>query len=258
MLRKFYTTLLFALAACVLNAATLDQNSFVRSIQLKLPEGKDFFKAYDLIRGDEGLPIDRLLVDRHVNALGDLGWVSAVDVDIQPTPDSRHFDLIYHLLPRATIQEIRFEGNEVVESELLYDAMLSRPGKSFDLKIALTDAHQINLMYQDAGYAFSGVLDSDNIEFEHGILTFKVRESRLSEKDRLHLEDRLQTELSGPLHKDRLADVLAHGDLTEALDLDQLKLKFNRRSGQINLGQAEAPKEKWIIPPRKVRRFQRK
>lgn len=208
--------------------------TLIRTVQVFVPEGRDFMAASALVRGSEGRAISERLVDEHVRLLGDLGWVDEVSVDLRPVPRrTDQVDLSYTLRPRDRVEEIRFEGNRALESAALERGVRSRPGQAYDLRQALDDAHQINLMYRDAGYSLSGVLDSRNVEFEDGVLTFRVRESHLAAADRARLEVASGSRLDGPLDRAQLADAIASGDPD---DDPGLALRFDRRSGAISLG----------------------
>lgn len=211
-------TLPTLLLGLILTLAPRAEAGRVRRVEVQTPPGHTVQHVLSQLRAAEGRPLDERLVDSHVHLLGLLGWVEAVDVDIRPTLDEA-FDLVYTLVPRDRVQEIRVEGSRLFDPDRLQDALDSREGEAFDLRRALDDAHSINRMYQDAGYSFSGILDSGNVEFSDGVLTFKVCESRLGQGDRHRLEQALGRPFDGPVLRSRLSQALVEADLDEELDL---------------------------------------
>lgn len=221
---KFFPSFMLGLAL-VFTARV--EASRVRRVEVETPPGRSATRVLPQILAAEGRPLDEGLVNSHVHMLGLLGWVEAVDVDIRPaTPDE--FDLVYTLVPRNQVEEIRIEGTHLFDAASLEDTLGSREGEAFDLRRALDDAHSINQMYQDAGYSFSGILDSENVEFSEGVLTFKVRESHLSEADRRRLEQALGRPFDGPVLRSQLSEALVESGLD-----DELALEVDRSDGTV-------------------------
>jgi hypothetical protein len=230
-LMRAIPTILLGLALALAPGAQAER---VRRVEVQTPPGQSVEWVLPQIRAAEGRPLDERLVDSHIHMLGLLGWVDAVDVDIRPA-QADEFDLVYTLLPRNRVEEIRVEGSRLFAPDALENSLGSQEGETFDLRRALDDAHSINQMYQDAGYSFSGILDSENVEFADGVLTFKVRESQLSEGDRRRLEQALGRPFDGPVLRSNLAEALFDSGLDEELDL-----YVDRKSGMVWLQRAEA------------------
>lgn len=207
----------------------------VGRVEVLTPPGKSAAHVLPQIRAAEGRPLDEGLVDSHVHMLGLLGWVEAVDVAIR-AGDPDEFHLVYTLVPRNKVEEIRIEGTRLFDPEHLEGALGSRAGEAFDLRRALDDAHSINQMYQDAGYSFSGILDSQNVEFADGVLTFKIRESQLGEADRRRLEQALGRPFDGPVLRSQLSQALVDSGLDQELDL-----QVDRRTGTVWLQRPTTP-----------------
>ena len=228
---RFLSPLMLVLALALVPRV---EASRVGRVEVQAPPGRSAGHVLAQIQAAEGRPLDERLVDSHVHMLGLLGWVEAVDVDIRPAREDA-FDLVYTLVPRTQVEEIRIEGTHLFDAESLEQALGSRKGQAFDLRRALDDAHSINQMYQDAGYSFSGILDSENVEFADGVLTFKVRESHLSEADRQRLERALGRPFDGPVLRSRLSEALVDSGLDAELDI-----RVDRREGTVWLQRAES------------------
>jgi hypothetical protein len=225
------------LAALPAGAATGPER--VDRIELLVPPGEDYSSAFQLVKGDQGAYLDESLVDRHVEVLGRLGWVDTVEVDVRPARAPDRFDLFYRLLPRDQVKAVRIEGSRALSLGSLEPLLASRTGQTFNLRKALDDAHQINLAYRDAGYTLCGVLDSRNVRFEDGVLTFQVAESRLADEDRERLERALGRPVEpGALTRTGLSRLLASVDLRGFLGPGELVLDLDRLTGELRLPQA--------------------
>lgn len=210
------------------------QAAMVRTIQVLVPPGQDLFEAWERVRADEGRMLDEAMVEKHLSSLGELGWVEAVDVDIRPASSNPYFDLIYRLIPRGLVREVRIEGAEALDPRRLEEVVTSQEGRVFDLRQAMDDAHEINMAYQDAGFALSGVLDSENILFENGVLTFRVAEAHLEEPQRRQLEQQLGDRVpAGPLRRTEISSLLAEADLSGHFRLPETRVRVDRRSGSL-------------------------
>lgn len=211
----------------------------VSRISVHVPPGEDLAAAFRLVQDDQGAHLDEALVDRHVEALGRLGWVDTVDVDVRPASLPGAYELRYRLLPRDQVREVRVQGSHSLSAGSLTGLLRSRPGETFNLRRALDDAHQINLAYQDAGFAFSGVLDARQVLFEDGVLTFRVAESYLEDGDRRTVERLLGRPLDpGALTRRDLARMMASGDAEELFRIGELRLDVDRLRGELHLSQA--------------------
>lgn len=201
------------------------------SVRVEVPPGRDLFEALELIRSDEGLPLHDELVRDHVARLGLLGWVAAVEVAIdEPEPD--HFAVLYRLVPRETLREIRIEGNRLIPREDLELAVQSRIGECFDLKAALADAGRINDLYHQAGLPLSGILAADNVRFDAGVLTFAVAEAHFDASTRMKLS---APATETPLTGEALSRAIAQADLDRRIPLEQLRIRLDRTSGAIHI-----------------------
>jgi hypothetical protein len=211
------------------------QAALIRTIQVVVPPGMDLFEAYDRVRNDEGRMLDEAMVKRHLETLGQLGWVEAVNVDIRPAASDLYFDLIYRLIPRHRVREVRIEGARALDPQHLETVVSSQKGTVFDLRRALDDAHEINMAYQNAGYSLSGVLDSRNVRFQDGVLTFQVAEAHLDETEARRLAGKAEgTQAHKPLDRRAISSMMADLDLNGYFQLRNAQVQVDRRSGALH------------------------
>lgn len=206
----------------------------VRVIDVVAPEGLAPDHILEDLREDEGLPLGEDLISRHMTSFGDLGWVGEVDVDIRKA-ERGLYDLTYRLFPRGVVEEVRFEGNALVPEADLRAAIRTRPGRPFDLREALDDGLRITELYDARALPFSGVLSSEHVRFEDGVLTYQVVEARLAAPDVTRLaEAGVRTERI--LDHGGIVDLLADAAMEGLFDIEDLELELDFATGEITLG----------------------
>ncbi len=206
----------------------------VSAFHLEVPPGRDLFEAHALVRADEGMPLDRSVIDRHLERLGELGWVEAVEVRIQDRPDGSLL-VRYRLEPRGTIERIRFEGSSRFTENDLRAVIASAEGRGFDLRRAHEDAQAISRCYEEAGYPFSGVLTHQGVRFEAGTLVFRVTEAHLPADSALLVGEPGASLAGSPVTADLLRYLLARAHRRGILDLERTRVDVDRNSGRIRL-----------------------
>lgn len=138
----------------------------------------EYISIVDLINYDIGSDLNESIIKKHIRLFSNLGWIKEVIVKIE-SYDNDNYDIYYTLVLRAEITEIRFVGNTFLSDSELRTTVVSKIGNPFNLNQAIEDAMGIVWVYYYKGHPFSGVLESKNIVFKDGVLTFYIDETNL-------------------------------------------------------------------------------
>lgn len=130
--------------------------------------------SLDLKPGDR---IKQSKLDADVKAIKELGYFAYVAPEVVPTTDEG-VTVLFKVVENPILREVKVEGATLLPVEELQKNIVVEPGNVLNSTQLLESLSRINAVYQKKGYAFCGVLSSDQFEMDPstGILTLRVAE----------------------------------------------------------------------------------
>lgn len=117
-------------------------------------------------------PFDPQKVEQDVKSIYDLGYFAKVWVETKRYPDG--IEVIYKVEELPVIQGINIQGNTVLPTEEIRQAMIIAPGQVMNWHIFQRDLERIKALYSNRGFLMTAV---ENIRFdEQGVLHFTIKE----------------------------------------------------------------------------------
>ncbi|MCX7729722.1 MAG: BamA/TamA family outer membrane protein [Candidatus Caldatribacterium sp.] len=117
-------------------------------------------------------PFDPQKVEQDVKSIYDLGYFAKVWVETKRYPDG--IEVIYKVEELPVIQGINIQGNTVLSTEEIRQAMIIAPGQVMNWHIFQRDLERIKALYSNRGFLMTAV---ENIRFdEQGVLHFTIKE----------------------------------------------------------------------------------
>lgn len=103
------------------------------------------------IRTKVGSPLDQGILDQDKQAIEDMGFFQAVDVQAKAAqPDG--WQILVAVKEWPEIKEIRIAGNSVVSTKAILESLTVKPGQVYNLKSVKPSTDAINTLYAKGGY----------------------------------------------------------------------------------------------------------
>ncbi len=130
------------------------------------------------IRVKVGDPLMRTAIDDDVRNLYATGFFYNIRVAEEPSTEG--LKLVYVVMGKLTLTDIRFEGNEKMSLGKLRKKVTSKVGEPLNEQKLFTDAQELKKLYQKAGYQKTEVTYDiiPNQETGRGTVTFKIVEAQ--------------------------------------------------------------------------------
>ncbi len=177
-LLRRYSVLLALLVYWVPNAQT--QNlPIVKQIEIRHagPPATSDELIKSNIRVKVGDPLTRTAVDDDVRNLYATGFFYNIRVAEEPIPEG--LKLVYVVMGKLTLTDIRFEGNEEMRLSKLKKKVTSKVGEPLDEQKLFSDAQELKKLYQKQGFQKTEVTYEviPNEATGRGTVTFKITEA---------------------------------------------------------------------------------
>jgi outer membrane protein insertion porin family len=124
-------------------------------------------------------PFNPQKVEQDVKSIYDLGYFAKVWVETKRYPDG--IEVIYKVQELPVIQAIDIQGNTVLSTEEIRQAMIVAPGQVMNWKIFQRDLERIKALYSNRGFLMTA---AEDIRFDaSGVLHFTIREGIVERVD---------------------------------------------------------------------------
>ena len=105
------------------------------------------------IKTGDSMDIER--VDSDIRAIYKLGYFN--DVKAETAKTDKGVDLIYMVMEKPTVREVRIEGNKEITTEKIREAFILKPGAVFSVKEQTNGIKKVRKLYADEGYYLADV-----------------------------------------------------------------------------------------------------
>lgn len=127
-----------------------------------------------VVNSKVGDQLNEVRLTRDADAIFDLGFFADVDYRIVDKEDGAHVTFVVEENP--VVEDIRFFGNTVFDSEALRSACFTQPGMIFNRQFFRNDLQRIKEKYQHAGYVMARISD---VRIDGPIVNVYITEPRI-------------------------------------------------------------------------------
>jgi outer membrane protein insertion porin family len=142
----------FLLAAPAVRAAEV----VVKEVRIEGNRRTDPAAIRAAIAAKAGQPLDLDQVDADIRAIMKIGSFSDVVVDEEGPPSNP--TLIYRVVERPTVREVKTVGNKELKKDDLKDTVALKPNTFYDPSLAAKDVEKIQKKYVEKGYFLTDVV----------------------------------------------------------------------------------------------------
>jgi outer membrane protein insertion porin family len=130
------------------------------------------------IKSQVGRPVDPAVVEQDVLSIYGLGFFADVQVSVEEVEGKR--TLVYHVVERPMIKEVKLEGNHKVSDDDLQAALKIRPHTLLDVAKVQKAIEEAKKLYDQKGYKDAAItFDTSEPVGGEVTLTFKVDEGKI-------------------------------------------------------------------------------
>ncbi|MCY2951020.1 MAG: BamA/TamA family outer membrane protein [Planctomycetota bacterium] len=155
------------------------------------------------IRTKEGDKFDPATVQEDYQHIYGLKKFSNVEARVEPTATG--VKVVFEVAEQNTIKEIRFRGNEEIDTKTLQDAVFLKPGEGLDAFRLSLAKEAIERLYRDKSYPYVHVTIDEQELSTNGVVAFSIVE--------------------GPHVRIRKVRIIGNLSFTEGRIKDQIKTK---------------------------------
>ncbi len=174
--RGYYLLGILVIIALSVNVCFASEGQQVLSVDISGNEHITSQYISGILETKAGVPFDRDMLQRDIDAIYAQGFFTYVDADIRQEGDG--VIVTYSVSERPLIQSITFKGNTVFKDEALIKEVFSQVGSVFNNVFFNNDLNRIQELYHKAGYVMVHVAD---VNVEGGNIEVTIIEPRLGD-----------------------------------------------------------------------------
>ncbi len=129
--------------------------NLVSDIQVRGLKFSDPDRVLMHVNSRRGEPVDAEKVDEDVRAIWDLGYFKDVSAEVLPTAGGQ--TLVFHVVEKPRIDDVRVEGSDAVSINDITEAMSTHKGSVLNQKLLADDLHKVTDLYHKKGFYLAEV-----------------------------------------------------------------------------------------------------
>ncbi len=149
-----------------------DSGSPVRGIEVRGNKAVSSLTVLAKIKTQVGEPISSTVLNEDLKRLYGLGYFSDVRIEQEPVKDG--IKVVFLVVEKPVLAEIKIEGNKKVGREDIRKEMKSAIGDFIDQKRVRDDIEAIRRIYEKKGFSEAKISDSLDVNSGTGQATFRV------------------------------------------------------------------------------------
>lgn len=190
-----------------------------------------------------GDQLDPELVREDIKRIYKLGYFQTPPT-VQTEPWGSGARLVYQVQENPSVENIIIEGNTLVPTEEITEAMTTKPGSVLNIRQLYEDLGAVSRIYRDKGYLYSGIYNpAKQVEIAGTTVRIKVKESRISKiilkgnnktKDYVIMRELLMEE-GQIVNRDAIADSLRNLRNLDYFEMEPPDINLSQETGNTDI-----------------------